>query len=544
MKQIKKILYAILGLLSLLSLFIIVCAFQPSLADRVSDLLYGTAMNRNVQPEGTVAVSTGAEGNGETNAVSVASGIAADENGRNGTGSAGTGTGNGSSGAGTGNGSVGAGSGSAGTGAGALGTTDAGLRPDGQSGYVPPERTTVNVPEEVTGRGGYVPVEEDTRQVDEEEAGQLREQYTYGETGDGLTFDPVYYPYYGMLEDKTQHLYRQIYANAMAVNGIFNPVEQVTADQLKNVFQAVTNDHPELFWLDSAYGGRMDGTGTCVQLSLRFNELTDRLDAAKAEFHAAAEEILAEAEKLENDYEKELAVHDALLDRIEYDLQAPLNQSAYSALAGGRTVCAGYARAFQYLMTQLGVPCYYCTGYAGQNHAWNIIRLDGEYYNADTTWDDTDPGTYDYFNRTDSEFASTHVREDLSVYLPACNGQKYGNRETGLQTDTGEPVYAENGRTLEASGFSEEAVLKNPEAYYDDCYNQIMANNGSGQFENVVDNRDIWFTCYDSYVNDSYLDAYMNQAAAELGCSGCKVDIEAEELADGRVLLKHNISFY
>mgnify|MGYP006990155591 CR=1 FL=1 len=51
-------------------------------------------------------------------------------------------------------------------------------------------------------------------------------------------------------------------------------------------------------------------------------------------------------------------------------------------------------------MTQLGIPCYYCTGFAGENHAWNIIRLDDEYYNVDVTWDDTTPNTYDYFNKT------------------------------------------------------------------------------------------------------------------------------------------------
>ena len=68
-------------------------------------------------------------------------------------------------------------------------------------------------------------------------------------------------------------------------------------------------------------------------------------------------------------------VHDRLISRISYSKAATMNQSAYSALVGGKTVCAGYARAFQYLMQKLGIPCYYCTGFAGENHAWNIIKL-------------------------------------------------------------------------------------------------------------------------------------------------------------------------
>lgn len=110
---------------------------------------------------------------------------------------------------------------------------------------------------------------------------------------------------------------------------------------------------------------------------------------------------------------------------MTYDLTADMNQSAYSALVNGKSVCAGYARAYQYLLQQLGIPCYYCTGYSGGDHAWNIVKLEDGYYNVDVTWDDAAAIRYDYFNKTDADFASTHVRQNLSVYLPACNGTAY-----------------------------------------------------------------------------------------------------------------------
>ncbi len=112
---------------------------------------------------------------------------------------------------------------------------------------------------------------------------------------------------------------------------------------------------------------------------------------------------------------------------------AEMNQSAYSALVNGQTVCAGYARAFQYILQQLGIPCYYCTGFAGESHAWNIVMLDGEFYNVDTTWDDMGIGTYDYFNKTDKDYADNHIRQELSVYLPPCNGQAYRNLEQNAE---------------------------------------------------------------------------------------------------------------
>ena len=68
---------------------------------------------------------------------------------------------------------------------------------------------------------------------------------------------------------------------------------------------------------------------------------------------------------------------------------------------------------------------FYCTGYAGTDHAWNIVGLDDGYYNVDVTWDDTEGGQYDYFNKTDEVYADTHVRRELSVNLPKCEGQRY-----------------------------------------------------------------------------------------------------------------------
>lgn len=517
----KKILYGILGLLALLSLFIIACAFRPDLADKVADVLYAD--------RGTPKQTEAGEESGENAEAPLAAGLqnTAPSSGTQGTGAATEFRGL------TSDEVLGINTGSVHTGQG--NNTGNGANSTSQ------EKT--KSPKAVIGRGGYVPIQGESEQVDDKEAERLREQYTYGETGEGLTFDSEFYPYYEMLNDEQRALYRQIYANALAVNAIFNPVKQVSQGQLRNVFMAVFNDHPELFWLDSAYRGRFDRSGNCVEIILQFNPLIDNLDSAKAEFNREAEKIIAEADKLATDYEVEVYVHNALLDKMDYDLRAPLNQSAYSGLVNGRTVCAGYARSFQYLMMELGIPCYYCTGYAGEAHAWNIVRLDGEYYNADATWDDTDPNTYDYFNKTDAEFGANHRREDLSVNLPACNGTRYANRESSPRTG-GTDSYNSNARTLADAGFDENSVLLSLDDYYDDCYRQIMANGGSCTFQNVVDGQNLWLQCYDAYNNDAYSAGYMDRVFMDLGVSGCNVDIEAEPLRDGRFLLHHTIGFY
>lgn len=69
---------------------------------------------------------------------------------------------------------------------------------------------------------------------------------------------------------------------------------------------------------------------------------------------------------------------------------APENQTLYSGLVNGQTVCAGYARTFQYLMNRLDIPVIYVTGTTdtGEAHGWNIVKCGDNYYNVDVTWGD------------------------------------------------------------------------------------------------------------------------------------------------------------
>ncbi len=292
------------------------------------------------------------------------------------------------------------------------------------NGYEPPSQSNVKVPEAVSGKSGYEPITENAEEVEETEDGEYVSDLGYGETGDGFLFDSTFYPYYHMLDEKGQHLYRQICANADAMNAAFEPIETVTVPEIKNVLMAVYNDHPELFWLNTIFTCKYDKNKICVELTLDFNMTEDERIRSYRNFYNMTNSILSEVENL-GTYERERRLHDILIQRIEYDGGADMNQSAYSALVEGKSVCAGYARAYQYLMQRLGIPCYYCTGYAGEEHAWNIVALDDGYYNVDLTWDDTPGGEYDYFNKTDEDYADTHIRQDLSINLPQCQGQRY-----------------------------------------------------------------------------------------------------------------------
>ncbi len=411
----------------------------------------------------------------------------------------------------------------------------AGMEEEISSDYAAPDIAEIVTPEKVSGKNGYQQIEGEQEQVDESAAREIQNRLDMGYTGDGLEFDPLYYPYYVMLNERGRHVYRQIYANANELYPEFAPAEMVTAGELRNIFAAVYNDHPELFWMETAYAGKFTGNGGCVEIDLKFNRTARDLESAQALFDENAEEILGAANDLADDYDKEKFVHDALIERLDYRMGAAMNQSAYSALVNDETVCAGYARAFQYLMQQLDIPCYYCTGYAGESHAWNIIGLEDGWYNVDTTWDDTGDGTYDYFNRSDADYADSHVRQEMSVYLPSCDGEVY----RGLEQTSEDGL-----RSLEETGVTQDKVFADLQGYYADCYEQIVQNGkGDYTFYSVIEGEKMLDTWYGEYQNRRYREAYMDSAMEEIGAYSCEIRFEVEQLQEGRYLIRHNVRF-
>lgn len=414
-----------------------------------------------------------------------------------------------------------------------------------QTGNVPNDLRIygITAPADVAGKNGYQPIQDNNSEIDDEEAAWLQNEIDVGQTGDGLNFDARFYPYYAMLDDTGKHLYRQIYANAMALNGRFAPIESVSVGSLRNIFAAVYNDHPELFWMDTAYSCKYKKNGQCAEINLQFNSTADNLEQEKLNFETKAKAITDGARVLSSNYDKEKYVHNSLISRVDYDASASMNQSAYSALVNGRTVCAGYARAYQYMLQQLGIPCYYCTGYAGESHAWNIVALDDGYYNVDTTWDDTGAGTYDYFNKTDADYARTHLRQELSVNLPPCNGTAYRNLEpdSGGDTDNND-VPVDGRRRLADLGVTPESAFTTLEDYYNNCYNNLVqTGKGSYRFQNVISGEALFQNVYGAYQTEGYRQGYMDNALSQLNATYYLMNWAIEELQDGYYLITHDV---
>lgn len=136
------------------------------------------------------------------------------------------------------------------------------------------------------------------------------------------------------------------------------------------------------------------------------------------EVDAAVDALLAELNLWNaSNYEKVVGVYNWITENVQYDFDNldddtyMLKYTTYSAIIQRETVCQGYATLLYRLMLSLDVDCRLISGIGdGENHAWNIVYLEGKYYNVDATWDRDLMGHYRNFLCTEANFGD-HVRD-------------------------------------------------------------------------------------------------------------------------------------
>ncbi|MCI6083391.1 hypothetical protein MR798_05040 [bacterium] len=105
----------------------------------------------------------------------------------------------------------------------------------------------------------------------------------------------------------------------------------------------------------------------------------------------------------ESDLEKAVYVHDWLVQNLAYDTEYVEDgliddHNARNALVDGSTVCEGYAKVYALALNHLDIPAVLVTS-STLNHAWNMVELDGQWYQVDCTWDDPTTANSDLLGR-------------------------------------------------------------------------------------------------------------------------------------------------
>lgn len=271
----------------------------------------------------------------------------------------------------------------------------------------------------------------------------------------------------------------------------------VTPEEMKQVMEHYRSDNPQVFWLNGNYEYRLDKKNNTVdQMILSFSYLDgltqDKIELTQAdiekknrELQLAADEILARVPETASVYQIVLFFHDELAKTVRYDVTAPFQHTLYGALVQKAAVCDGYASAMQYLLGRVGIKCLMVYGAdranAGENHAWNLVKLEDEYYHLDVTWDlppqNSDIPVYVNFLADQEQIQQRHVilspilgeSVDTSrkeyFYLPAipmatCSDKWYYRYHDLCLSDLSKETLVQLGETVQEAIFRQEPQVQ------------------------------------------------------------------------------------
>lgn len=254
--------------------------------------------------------------------------------------------------------------------------------------------------------------------------------------------------------------------------GIDISAYNIYISDVEKIMFAVEADHPILFWFDgvtySYYATKYKGDNPwdykidTVYLTVAPEYRTGATrGAVKKSIETGLKPYLSKIDSMrknnKSSFEIELAVHDMIVENTEYVYNqygepegAAWAHNIAGILTKKKAVCEGYAKTFQLLLNYANIPSIYAIGWGGsEGHAWNLVQLEGNWYNVDITWNDQ--GTkqktyyqgvsYRYFNCLDDVFLEKHSYDSYSfneMYpLPTVtvNGKYSYDQYFGLRFD-------------------------------------------------------------------------------------------------------------
>ena len=179
--------------------------------------------------------------------------------------------------------------------------------------------------------------------------------------------------------------------------------------------ECASNDYTFTMTATGTYNFRfyvMDTAAEVTYLRVNFNISVsdDKYPSVDSIVRSAVAECNSKTDGSE--YAKALWLHDWLLDQLEYDKTLKWS-SAESALTRGFGTCQSYESAYAKLLTAAGIENSE-TRDTYDGHTWNAMKLDGQWYQTDCTWDDSSDNWYSfdqrhlYFGLTDELMAIAH----------------------------------------------------------------------------------------------------------------------------------------
>ena len=253
----------------------------------------------------------------------------------------------------------------------------------------------------------------------------------------------ISYFYYSRLTATRQAAYDTIVA-AISAHAESVTVSGCSFEDVEKVVLCIIYDRPDLFWFRTF---SMQGS----EVRFVYGASAEEAAVLQRQMDEVIPRYLEGIDDSMSAYDAAIRIHAKVISAVDYDSIALDKQKKEGGPAvdkidylrticgvflNGKAVCEGYARAMQYLLQKCGIECAEAVGYIrketgeqGEAHAWNILKIDGDYYYLDTTWDDssntiqsvksTDLG-FDYFCITTDELCRTRQTDLCPTDMPSC----------------------------------------------------------------------------------------------------------------------------
>ena len=245
--------------------------------------------------------------------------------------------------------------------------------------------------------------------------------------------------YYYTCLTKSQKESYKIILNGLNAYAHTIELAQMSNDEATRMYSFVTLDNPLVFHsaaftkFDSNYGKSV------IKPKYKFTQITERDYYARVMKYLTRFDIV----KGKDDSAKEKFVHDHCLRNFTYDNEWGEHACSVLGLVLHNTaVCEGIAKFVKLALDYLQVKSLVVTGKATnpvsgatEGHAWNIVKIDGQAYHLDVTFNmniSRNSFRYDYFNLSDEDILADH---DIFGNVPKCSTK-------------GKDFYSLNGQTV------------------------------------------------------------------------------------------------
>ena len=206
---------------------------------------------------------------------------------------------------------------------------------------------------------------------------------------------------------------------------------EIEPSELAELFVGVIKDDPYLFFVDPRLSYTYIKGGYVLTLKPKYtmsqSDALEAIEFCRNRIGEIAEMTLG----MMGELEKVLFFHDYICSQFSYDSEHE-SANMYSFLSTGRGTCQGYAHTYAALLRRVGIE----TAFAASDtisHIWNLVRLEGEWYHVDLTWDDSGSGvSRRHFLCSDALAERRGHKDWYSVSDIRCLSDKYSDYDFDL----------------------------------------------------------------------------------------------------------------